>query len=199
MSEALVTLPAGLPPLLARQRLFIHHYLNCLNVSQASDLSGLSIGAGQQYLRDSNVQQHIQEALKDVAPTPGEVIARISLHARTCIADFLDANGQIDLKLAAERGVLGALKKLKYDLRGMPEIETTDPLRALELLGKVFALFTEKHVNVNISNEVTQARSDMASAMNDPVALEKLIEAAEAMKASVKRPKFVESTSAKAK
>lgn len=107
-------------------------------------------------LRNVKVSKYLEKEFAKVAMPSTEVIARLSDHARGSLADILNKDGEFDLSDARLRGKDHLLKKLKItrnivkNKKG-PDYETInyeyevhDKLAALEKLGKVHSLFTDK-------------------------------------------------------
>lgn len=146
-----------------KQRLFIAAYLETWNATEAarragySDKTARSIGA--ENLTKPDIQAAIESGIAEIMPK-GEVLTRIAARARASIADVLSlpsteprpepdpgdfsaklaaiqapSRWAIDLIKAQQTGGIHQIKKLKSGKYG-DEIETYDPLPALELLAK---------------------------------------------------------------
>lgn len=174
-------------PLEPRERLWVHHYLQCMNAQDAAIAAGWtpqSAGVtGFRLKNDPVIREHIEKALNKQAMSAGEVIARLTSQASADIGDAFDIDEsgypRLNISKLKKLGKMHLIKKLKYDSNGMPEVEMYDAQNALQLLGKVHALFTERHVidqNIHVN---VQVRATMTAAMADPGRLAALMAAAE--------------------
>lgn len=174
-----------------RERLFVAHYLEGLNATEAAKYAGFSdVSAqvqGSMLLRRPHVKALVEKGLRERGATPDEVIARLTEISRADLIDFMsvdDDTGYIkpDIRKAKRLKRTGLIKKLKFDkdTGHLVEIELHDKLQALAHLGKVHALFTEK-VQVSGTVEVQHklVREKMSAAMSDPTVLKTLMDAAE--------------------
>ena len=132
-----------------KQQAFVEHYLACWNATEAARRAGYSDPNrnAHRLMVNNGIQAVIQERLKAHQMSADEVLQRLATIARGEMTDFVTADGgpvQLDLRKAAQAGKLGLLKSFKRDARGTVTIELHDPVRALELIGKHHALFTEK-------------------------------------------------------
>jgi len=152
--------------LTAKQRLFIAAYLETWNASEAARRAGYSGAranqAGQDYLSKPDIAAAIESHLAAIMPA-GEVLTRIAARARASIADVLAlpitdppsepekglakltrGDWSLDLDKAQRTGGVHQIKKLKSGKYG-DEVETYDPLPALELLAKYHGILVERH------------------------------------------------------
>lgn len=105
-----------------KQKAFVEHYIVTLNATEAarralykgSD-STLRV-VGHENLAKPNIKSAIADRLKPLAMSAEEVLARVTEHARTSMADFVSVGDSgdvfLDLKKANDLGRLGAIKKL---------------------------------------------------------------------------------------
>jgi len=119
--------PAEKPPkdeseaLTDLQKLFIEHYLQCLNATEAAVRAGYGAkdrhgfqSIGSENLSKPIIRQAIDARLKEVAMGTDEIIARLASQARGSMDDFIDAEtGLLDFKRAREAGKLHLLKKVR--------------------------------------------------------------------------------------
>lgn len=137
--------------LTAKQRLFVSFYLgeSAGNATDAARKAGYSSPdtMGRRLVRKGPVRAAIDARLDEVALTSNQILARLSEMAMGGVGDFLkvdDAGGvAFDFAAARRRGKLPLLKKYKADDKGT-QIETHDPIRALDLLGKYRRLWSEQ-------------------------------------------------------
>lgn len=137
--------------LLPRERLFISFYLQSLNGADAARRAGYTgnmYAHGHRLLKDPRIKPIVEKGFAELAPTPREVIARISAQARATIADVFDIDDSghptLNLKKAEEAGKLGVIKSLKYDANGLPMLELCDSGAALVHLAKIMGMFVDK-------------------------------------------------------
>lgn len=131
------------------------------------------------------VREAIEKALNKQAMSAGEVIARLTSQASADIGDAFDIDEsgypRLNISKLKKLGKTHLIKKLKFDAAGNPEVEMYDAQNALQLLGKVHALFTERHVidqNIHVN---VQVRATMTAAMAEPGRLAALMAAAEGL------------------
>lgn len=148
-----------LPP---KQRLFVEHYCDCWNATEAARRAGYSEKTarqqGQRLLTNVDIAAEIEARITAIMPK-GEVLTRLAARARATLADVLalpsteppeagkeglarlnQGHWSLDLVKAQRTGAIHQIKKIKSGKYG-DEIEGYDPLPALELLGKRLKLF----------------------------------------------------------
>lgn len=146
---------AGDDGLTNKQRVFIDQYLICWNSTEAARRAGYSSPeqSGYENRNKPLVKAAIDARLKEHKLSADEVLARLSEQASSSMADFLSVydnpltnreESTIDLEKARAAGKLHLIKKVNIGKDGI-SIELYDARGALELLGKHYELFTEKH------------------------------------------------------
>jgi len=128
-----------------KQTMFCEHYIQTNNGTLSSRLAGYK-GASDnihavnasRLLRNPKIRDYLSERYKTLAMGSDEVLMRLANIARASLGDFCDEHGTIDWKKVANAGY--PIKSFK---RGN-KIEFESKLRALELIGKAHAMFTEK-------------------------------------------------------
>ena len=141
------------------------------------------------------VKAAIDAELSKVCMSATGVLARLSQHAEG-VGDctVVEAGGRmarVDFEALRKAGKLGLIKKIKYDaVTGQPEVEFTDPVKALELVGRVRGMFTERvEIDVTVENRRTEtAREVMARAMGNPQLFAKMVEVAESIRGGPAAP-----------
>lgn len=144
-----------------KMKLFVAEYLSCFNAKKAAIAAGYSntssiSNIAHTLINHPEIQEAIKEHLEATVMLADEVLMRLADHARGNLAYFLDRNMNIDLERAEAQEHLHLLKKVKQRRTLRPlkdgtvievidtEIELHDPQKALELLGKHYALFQER-------------------------------------------------------
>lgn len=135
-----------------KQLAFIDEYFICgMNATEAARRLGYAHPntQGPRLLVNVGIKSEIENRLKEKHMSADEVIARLADIARSDMSDFLEFKEGIklpylDLKSAAEKGLMKLVKKFKYNASGQPEIELYDAQSALALIGKHHQLFTDK-------------------------------------------------------
>jgi phage terminase small subunit len=112
-----------------KQRLFIDHYITCMNGTTAARLAGydgddstLAVMASQN-LRNHNILRVLEQRLEKYTMSANEVLIRLTDMARGDIADTLDSTGQISLQEAKLRARSHLVKRYKHKRK---TITTTD-------------------------------------------------------------------------
>lgn len=156
-----------------KQRLFIDHYIVCMNGTEAARLAGyegdsstLAVTASQT-LRNHNVLRHLNARLEAFTMSANEVLIHLTDIARGDIADALNASGGIDPLEAKRRGKSHLIKRFKtkqitsedsdiYET----EIEMYDRLDALKTLAKFHSLLVDRV-------KIDDWRSDVIALLRD--------------------------------
>ncbi|NLO46762.1 MAG: terminase small subunit [Clostridiales bacterium] len=148
-----------------RQRLFIEEYMVDLNATQAAIRAGYkpssAVSMGYKCLVNPSVRESIDKRLAEIAKRCGgsrervlRELGKIAFYNPGGGADIVDAvTGK---NASAEDTAVIAYLKVKSHTRGdeevvEKEVKFADKLKALELLGKHYAMFQE---NVNVSGDV---------------------------------------------
>lgn len=142
------------PQLTDKQRLFVQHYVACLNATEAAHRAGyggsratLAV-TGHETLRNPNVRAAVDALLAEHAMPKPEILARLTDQARASLDGFFVASGRgvrLDLKAAQEAGLLHLVKKYSKSPEGTVTIELYDAQAALIQLGKYYKLWTDVH------------------------------------------------------
>ena len=139
-----------------KQIQFVAHYLICWNGAEAARRAGYSVKTAaviaHENLTKPYIRSLIDERMKQVAMSAGEVLARLSDMARASLDDVINPDDEFDLTLARASGKMHLVKKIKrtqhtnddgFTTR-TTEIELHDAQAALVQLGKYHKLFTDK-------------------------------------------------------
>ncbi len=143
-------------PLTAREQAFVIAFLDCWNATEAAKRSGAMRGptnAGFRMLRTPAVRDAIRDALEGMVMSANETLTRMSMMAMTSLEDFVDDQGNIDIKQAKKRGLLFLVKK--YKTRAVTstttgattvttEIELHDSQAALMQIGRYHGLWVDR-------------------------------------------------------
>lgn len=162
-----------------KQRLFVEHYVVCLNGAEAARRAGYAAGSARQIASENlskpDIRAAIDAKLAESAMQPAEILARLTDHARGSMGDFLVAHGRgvrLDLKRAADAGQLHLIKKYTKT-KGGYSIELYDAHAALVKLGEHRRLWVQRQ---EVSGphggpiEVHDARSQLATALTSALA-----------------------------
>jgi hypothetical protein len=103
-----------------------------------------------QVLKRPRVREVILKAAGNVMPA-SEVLSRLTTQARSVYADYIDEDGRVDLVRLKRDGRMHLIKAIRPGKYGNT-IEFMDSQKALELLGKYYALWTDR---VEEAREVT--------------------------------------------
>ncbi len=97
-----------------RQQLFRDYYLVSFNATDAARQAGYKHPnqQGPELLKQPHIAAAIEERLGEVAMSANEVLARLTEHARSDIGEFLDIDGNLDLKRMKDSGMTRLVKKL---------------------------------------------------------------------------------------
>lgn len=133
-----------------KQRLFIEHYLQCWNATEAARLAGYSERSagsiGSENLTKPEIEAEIQKRISAVAMSADEVLVALSGIARGTIEDFMDVDedGKLsfNFKRAKDENKLSLIKKIVPTQFGL-RVELHDRIQALQLIGKQHGMFND--------------------------------------------------------
>lgn len=157
-----------------KQAKFIEHYLQCFNAAEAARLAGYK---GRSDVEGARLLVILSDYLEGARPsdtimTPEEVLTELSHIARGNMGDFVDDNSlSVNLNTDKARNKMRLVKKIKYITQvnddtqtDTVEFELYDKVKALELLGKYYALFKDR---VQVDDWHTQAIEDIKRGIID--------------------------------
>lgn len=154
-----------------KQRRFVDAYLVSFNATQAAIEAGYSektaYSIGHENLRKPEIAAVLEQFFKESAMSAEEVLHHLTEIARGNMDDVLDANGNLDMRKAQERGKTALLKKVRSraivtedsDIHE-GEVEMYDRLKALELLAKYHDLINRIKVDDWRSEAIAAIRND---------------------------------------
>lgn len=133
-----------------QQKLFVEHYADCLNASEAARRAGYSHDtAGQQGYRlyhNRSVQAAIRRKL-NVHMSANEVLNRLGSIARADVTDFWQINDMghpyFDFQACKAAGMLHLVKKVNFKDGEVTSVEFWDVQDALVQLGRKHKLFAD--------------------------------------------------------
>lgn len=139
----------------SKQELFVEEYLKCFNATKAAKAAGYSektaYSIGQRLLKEAEIASRVRARLAEAAMDANEVLYHLAQIARGDMDDLLDVNGNLDLIKARQFGKTNLIKKVKNRVMSTEqtdisetETEGYDRLKALELIGKHLAMWTDK-------------------------------------------------------
>ena len=127
-----------------KQFLFCEHYIQTSNGTLSARLAGYKgndatlASVACENLRKPKIRDYLADRYREFAMTADEVLMRLASIARASLTDYCDENGTINWEKVHKDGY--ALKSVKKGSK----LEFESKLRALELIGKAQALFTDK-------------------------------------------------------
>lgn len=135
-----------------QQKMFVEHYADCLNASEAARRAGYSHDtAGQQgyrLLRNKSVQTEIKKKLDAIAMSGNEVLHRLAAIARGDVTDFWRVNEMghpyFDFAACKAAGMLHLIKKVTFKDGEVTAVEFWDSQAGLVQLGKHHGVLVEK-------------------------------------------------------
>ena len=145
-----------------KQRLFIDHYIICMNATEAARLAGYEgeettlANTGSQNLRNPYVLREIDSRLKPFTMAANETLIHNTDIARGDISDAMNSLGGIDPLEAKRRGKSHLIKRFKTKVTTITEkdgsereiieteIEMYDRLDALKTLAKFHSLLIDR-------------------------------------------------------
>ncbi len=140
-----------------KQRLFLDHYIVCMNGTEAARLAGYEsdtatlANMASQNLRNHYILRELDRRLNAYSMTANEVLVRLTDMARGDIADALNSAGGIDPLEAKRRGKSHLIKRFKTKTVTSEdsdifeaEIEMYDAQAALNTLMKFHGLLVDR-------------------------------------------------------
>lgn len=138
-----------------KQELFVEEYLKCFNATKAAKAAGYSektaYQQGHELLKNPEIDARVKDRLKAAAMDANEVLYHLASIARGDMDDLLDANGNLDIEKARKFGKTNLIKRVRSRVVSTEnsdvseqETEGYDRLKALELIGRHLAMFTDK-------------------------------------------------------
>lgn len=155
------------PEMLLRHRSFIDNYLICFNGTQAYQLAhpdctydSASVSSSR-LLRNVKIKAELEKRFKEKVMSKNEVLSRLQDQAHATLLPFVKVDDEgytyFNFKDPEAKKHFHLIKKVKhrksessnektgqYNMEHWVEVELHDPQRALELIGKYHALFTDK-------------------------------------------------------
>lgn len=157
-----------------KQARFVTEYLKCFNAAEAARNAGYK---GRSDVEGARLLVNLSEYLNEARPsetimTPEEVLTELSIIARGDMGNFIDDSSlSINLNTDKARSKMRLVKKIKYITQvnddsqtDTVEFELYDKVKALELLGKYYALFKDR---VQVDDWHTQAIEDIKRGIID--------------------------------
>lgn len=141
-----------------KQHMFVLEYVKDFNATQAAIRAGYSgktaHSIGTENLRKPAIKEALDAFFDEHTMQSGEVLMRLTQHARGDFGDFYDpATESIDMKKAKEEGRSHLVRKMKQITiidagrdteTHITEFELYDAQKALALLGKQHGLFIDR-------------------------------------------------------
>ena len=134
-----------------KQKLFVEHYLQCWNATQAAKDAGYAEKSasvtGYNNIRKPSIAAEIKKRIDEVVMSADEALSLLSDQARASLTDIgnVDEDGRFtfDFAKAKKNGKLHLIKSMTPAAYGT-KIELHNAQRALELIGKAYGLFIDK-------------------------------------------------------
>lgn len=165
-----------------KQEMFVNEYLQCFNATRAAIAAGYSgktaRAIGCENLTKPDIASRIREHFVKSAMDRDEVLHHLAEIARGNMDDLVDSNGNPDIAKARANKSTRLIKKIRTrsitteesDITES-EIEMHDRVRALELLGKHYKLFTDKiETTGEVEVVITDARQKLQHLLSRQIA-----------------------------
>lgn len=145
-------------------------------------------------LRNPKIRAVIDKRMRQMIMGADEVLTRLTAIARADFGDLTDEDGNVDVKLAKERGVSFLIKEQEFTEKFIPvdgkddikittaKIKLHDPMRALEMLGKHHKVF-DRALETDWRQQLIDAGLDPDKVVESAAdQFEKLLKAKESVK-----------------
>ena len=163
--------------LTGKQAKFVEEYLQDFNATRAAQRAGYSgnlntlAAIGSENLRKPNIAQAIKVRLQESAMSADEVLQRLAEQARGVSDSYIGESGELDIVQLKRDGKAHLIKRVR-DTRHGRDYEFYDAQRALDLIGKHFALFVDRTTNLNVDlSQLTNEQLNRIAAGEDPIAV----------------------------
>lgn len=127
----------------AKRRQFALEYVRCWNASESARRAGYSATTarvtGHRLMRDDEVKQEIARLVSESVMTADEALVRLGEQARATYADYINADGNIDMARLVADGKAHLIKGIKPTRYG-DEIQFHDAQAALFLIAKAYGI-----------------------------------------------------------
>lgn len=143
-----------------KRRVFIEHYLQCWNATEAARCAEYSHPRrqGSRLLSIVDIQEEISRRLTEKAMDADEVLARLAEHARGDVEDIVVIDEvlggwHVNLEKARRAAKLGLIKEVTVTGRGRQQrvtVKLHDAQAALALLARHHGLLVDISRNLNI-------------------------------------------------
>jgi phage terminase small subunit len=142
--------PKNGPDLTIKQDLFVTHYIETLNATEAARRSGYkgsdnTLGViGYENLRKPKIREAIDKILEERLTSPLEILTILSKIVGGDISDLMSDHPpyHLDRKKIKQMGHL--VNSVQTDITGRLKITMHNKLRAIELMGKYYDLFADR-------------------------------------------------------
>ena len=131
-----------------KQFLFCEYLIQTRNGKKSAGLAGYKgddnalAAIASQNLRKPKIRAYLNKRYAETCMGSDEVLSLLAKIARTDISDFVNDGGGIDWDKIAKDGY--AVKSIGHTKGKSSKIETESRLRALEMIGRAHAMFTDK-------------------------------------------------------
>jgi phage terminase small subunit len=152
-----------------KQRAFCEAYLKTFNGTRAAKEAGYSEKSAHtlayQLLALPHVKAYLRARYEEAVMDANEVLYHLAQIARGDVDDLVNEYGNLDIEKARENGKTNLIKKIRNrqvttenSTTYETETEGYDRMRALELIGKYLALWTDK---IKVDDWRSQAIADI--------------------------------------
>ena len=136
-------------PPIGKQLLFCEYYIQTSNGTLSSKLAGYkgdndnihAVNASR-LLRLPKIKEYLAERYSEVVMASNEVLARLAKVARSSPSDYINEHGVIDWAKVEEDGY--AISRVTHTKGKVSTIVLESKLKALEMIGRSQAMFTDK-------------------------------------------------------
>ena len=132
-----------------KQFLFCEFYIQTSNGTLAAKMAGYKGNSDNSFavtasrlLRNAKIRAYLKKRYADIAMDTDEVLARLAKMARASVSDFVDEHGIIDWAKVNKEGYV--VKSITHTKGKSSKIELEGKMKALELIGRSQAMFTDK-------------------------------------------------------
>jgi len=149
-----------------KRQVFCEEYLKCFNQTEAARRADYRHPhvIGSRLMKVEEIRSYIDKRIKETQMGADEVLTRLSQMARADLSDFVTEHGIIDFEKVHKKGYL--VKKITHTKGKNSTIELHDSQSALNMLGRHYALFTDK-VQLDAGQELIRIMQEKGLTEND--------------------------------
>lgn len=152
-----------------KQKMFIVEYTIDFNATQAAIRAGYSKktaqAIGTENLSKPVIKQAIEDKIDELIMSADEFAIRLSQQAKFDLSQYSNYQNEVDVQKIKEAGLGHMISGFEFDRDGRKIVKFYNGQKALELIGKVHAKFTD--VTLKVEKELEDALVKLESRLSE--------------------------------